>query len=175
MSEPFLGQIIMVGFNFAPRGYYTCDGQLLSIAQNTALFSLLGTFYGGNGTTTFALPDLRGRGGLHQGQGPGLNSYVIGEVLGEERHTLITNEMPQHNHLLNSVNASGSSRVTPGNFLANESQNKTSFYAPAATPDSTMNAQSIGASGSGQAHNNMEPYLVINFCIASQGISPSRN
>ncbi|MDP4236628.1 MAG: tail fiber protein, partial [Bacteroidota bacterium] len=103
MAEPFIGQIIMAGFNFAPLGYATTDGQTLSIAQNTALFSLLGTTFGGNGQTTFALPDLRGRVPIHQGQGPGLTNRVMGEESGEEIHTLINNEMPTHNHLVNSV------------------------------------------------------------------------
>src|SRR3712207_3315813 len=101
MSEPFIGEIRMVGFNFAPRGWATCDGQLLSIAQNTALFSLLGTTYGGNGQTTFALPDLRGRAALHQGQGPGLTNRVIGEASGTETVTLTTNQMPSHSHGVN--------------------------------------------------------------------------
>ena len=175
MANPFLGEIMASGYNFAPRGWAFCNGQLLSIAQNTALFALLGTFYGGNGTTTFALPNLQSRVGLHQGQGPGLNAYTIGQLGGEENHTLISSEMPQHNHLLNSVNASGPSRVSPGNFLGNESQNKTSFYAPAASPNATMNPQSIGVTGSSTPHNNMQPYLVLNYCIALQGIFPSRN
>ena len=99
MAEPFIGQIIMSGFNFAPRGYATCDGQLLSIAQNTALFSLLGTQFGGDGRVTFGLPDLRGRVPVHQGQGPGLTNRVMGEESGQETHTLISTEMPMHNHL----------------------------------------------------------------------------
>src|SRR4051794_10683767 len=101
MSEPFIGEVIMFAGNFAPRGWALCQGQLLSIAQNTALFSILGTTYGGNGQTTFALPDLRGRVPLGQGQGPGLSSYVLGEVAGNENVTLISTQMPQHNHLLN--------------------------------------------------------------------------
>jgi microcystin-dependent protein len=175
MAEPFIGQIISAGFNFAPRGYATCDGQLMSIAQNTALFSLLGTTYGGNGQTTFGLPDLRGRFGLHQGQGSGLTNRTMGEVAGTESVTLISSQMPQHNHVLNAVNASGSSRTAPGNFLGNESQNKTSFYAPAASPSASLNAASIGQAGGNQPHNNMQPSLVINYCIALEGIFPSRN
>ncbi len=175
MATPFLGEIMSAGFNFAPQGYATCDGQLMSIAQNTALFALLGTTYGGNGQTTFGLPDLRGRFGLHQGQGPGLSSRTIGESAGTESVTLITSQLPQHNHTLNAVNAPGSSRTSPGNFLGNESQNKTSFYAPAASPSASLNAASIGLAGGNQPHNNMQPFLVINYCIALEGVFPSRN
>ncbi len=175
MSDYFVGQIQEFGFNFAPKNYATCDGQLMSISQNTALFSLLGTTYGGNGVTTFALPDLRGRVPIHQGQGPGLTSRTIGEMSGEESHTLTSGEMPAHSHSLNSVSTAGSSRVSPNNFLGGESQNKTSFYSTAASPSATMNAQSIGISGGSQAHNNMEPYLVMNYCIALFGVFPSRN
>jgi microcystin-dependent protein len=175
MSDPFVGQIIQVGFNFAPRNYATCDGQLLAISQNTALFSLLGTTFGGNGTTTFALPDLRGRVPIHQGSGSGLTSRTMGEMSGEEAHTLTSAEMPAHSHSLNSVSTAGSSRVSPNNFLGGESQNKTSFYSTAASPSGSMNPQSIGVSGGNQAHNNMEPYLVVNYSIALEGIFPSRN
>jgi microcystin-dependent protein len=175
MAEPFIGQIVELGFNFAPRGYATCDGQLLSIAQNTALFSLLGTTFGGDGRVTFALPDLRGRVPIHQGQGSGLTNRTMGEMSGEENHTLITSELPAHNHSLNSVSTAGYSRVSPNNFLGGESQNKTSFYSTAASPSGSMNPQSIGVSGGNQAHNNMEPYLVVNYSIALEGIFPSRN
>jgi len=174
MAEPFIGQIIMAGFNFAPRGYATCDGQLLSIAQNTALFSLLGTTFGGDGRVTFGLPDLRGRVGIHQGQGPGLTNRTMGEVSGQETVTLINSEMPMHNHLVATNNASGPQRVPNGHFLAGESQNKTSFYS-LTSDGSSLNPQSIGLAGGNQPHQNMQPYLVINFCIAMEGIFPSRN
>jgi len=174
MAEPFVGQIIEAGFNFAPQGYLTCDGQLLSIAQNTALFSLLGTTFGGNGTVTFGLPDLRGRVGIHQGQGPGLTPRTMGEVSGSETVTLLSSEMPMHNHLFNTNNASGPQRVPSNHFLAGESQNKTSFYS-LTSDGSSLNPQSIGLAGGNQPHENMQPYLVVNFCIATEGIFPSRN
>lgn len=174
MAEPFLGQVIIAGFNFAPRGYATCDGQLLSISQNTALFSLLGTTFGGNGQTTFALPDLRGRAPLHMGQGPGLSSRILGEVSGEEAHQLINTEMPLHNHLLSTSNVAGALGTPSGNFLAASSSNQTALYRP--TADGTaLNPQTIGLAGGSQPHNNMQPYLVMNFSIALEGIFPSRN
>jgi microcystin-dependent protein len=174
MAEPFIGQIIMAGFNFAPRGYATCDGQIISIAQNTALFSLLGTTYGGNGQTTFALPDLRGRVPIHQGQGPGLSPQFIGEVSGQENHTLINAEMPMHNHLVSTSNVSGAFGTPNGNFLAASSTPETALYRSTAD-GTTLNPQSIGLAGGNQPHNNMQPYLVINFAIAMEGIFPSRN
>jgi microcystin-dependent protein len=175
MAEPFIGQIIMAGFNFAPRNYALCNGQLMSIAQNTALFSLLGTTFGGDGKTTFALPDLRGRVPLHQGQGPGLTNRVMGESSGQETHTLISSEMPMHNHLFATSNVGGAIGTPNGNFLAASSDsNVVSFYRPT-SDGSTLNPQSVGLAGGSQPHNNMQPYLVINFCIALYGIFPSRN
>lgn len=174
MAEPFIGQIIMAGFNFAPRGYATCDGQLIAISQNTALFSLLGTTYGGNGQTTFALPDLRGRVPIHQGQGPGLSPRFMGEEAGEEAHTLISTEMPMHNHLVNASNAPGAIPAPSGNFLAASSDSALANYRPTAD-GSVLNPQSIGLAGGSQPHNNMPPYLVVNFAIALEGIFPSRN
>ena len=174
MAEPFVGQIITAGFNFAPRGYATCDGQLLSIAQNTALFSLLGTQFGGDGRVTFGLPDLRGRVPIHQGQGPGLTNRTMGEMAGEETHTLISTEMPMHNHLFNTTNVAGALPTPNGNFLSTTSDSNVVFYRPTAD-GSTLNPQSIGLAGGSQPHNNMQPYLVINFCIAMEGIFPSRN
>jgi microcystin-dependent protein len=181
MSEPFLGQISAFGFNFAPRGWATCDGQILSIAQNTALFSLLGTTYGGNGQTTFALPDLRGRVGVHQGGGPGLSPYVMGEVTGVENVTLIQTQMPAHNHVaLSTVSAAASSLAptdTPGDsFLVGGGG--INVFNP--TTDGTkMNAgmvtTTVQMSGGSQPHDNLQPLLCVNFCIAVQGIFPSRN
>ncbi len=174
MAEPFIGQIIQAGFNFAPRGYATCDGQILSIAQNTALFSLLGTTFGGDGRVTFGLPDLRGRVPLHQGQGPGLTPRVMGEMSGEENHTLISTEMPMHNHLMNAQSANGAVKSPSNNYLASVQGTNTNIYATTSS-GATMNPQSISLAGGNQPHNNMQPYLVINFCIALQGIFPSRN
>lgn len=173
MAEPFIGQIIQAGFNFAPRGYAACDGQLLSIAQNTALFSLLGTQFGGDGRVTFGLPDLRGRVAIHQGQGPGLSNHVIGEASGQEAVTLISSEMPQHNHPVAASNASGALGTPNGNFLAASSSNQTATYRPT-SDGSTLNPQSIGLSGGNQPHNNMQPYLTFYFCIALQGVFPPR-
>lgn len=175
MAEPFIGQIITTGFNFAPRGYATCDGQLLSIAQNTALFSLLGTTYGGDGRVTFGLPDLRGRVPVHQGQGPGLTPRTMGESAGEQTHTLINSEMPMHNHLFNTTNVGGALGTPNGNFLAASSDSSQfSLYRPT-SDGSTLNPQSVGLAGGNQPHNNMQPYLVISFSIALEGIFPSRN
>jgi microcystin-dependent protein len=171
MSEPFLGEIRIFGFNFAPQGWAFCDGQLMSISQNTALFSLLGTFYGGNGIQTFALPDLRGRVSIHQGQGPGLSSYVIGQTGGTENTTLNTNQMPQHNHAA-VANASPATTGRPDGAVP--ARAAADIYAPA--PDGTaMNAGHIGNTGGSQPFNNLQPYLTVNFCIALQGIFPSRN
>ncbi|MFO0747720.1 MAG: tail fiber protein [Myxococcota bacterium] len=169
MAEPFIGQIIATGFNFAPRGYANCDGQLLSIQQNTALFSLLGTTYGGNGVTTFGLPDLRGRVPIHQGQGPGLSPRVIGEVGGEENHVLSLGELPTHTHVVNASSGGATSTSPTGNVLAGGAA-----YSENGA-DTTLAPQSISTTGSNQGHNNLQPFLVVNYCIALNGIFPSRN
>lgn len=174
MAEPFIGQIIQTGFNFAPLGYATCDGQIISISQNTALFSLLGTTYGGDGQSTFALPDLRGRASVHQGQGPGLTNRTIGEEAGEETHTLISNEMPTHNHLASTSNVAGALGTPNGNFLAASSDSNFAMYRPT-SDGSHLNVQTLGIAGGSQPHENMQPYLVISFSIALEGIFPSRN
>ena len=161
----------MFGFNFAPQGWAMCNGQILPISQNTALFSLLGTSYGGNGQTTFALPDLRGRVAIQQGQGPGLSSYSIGEVTGVETVTLTSNQMPQHNH---GVVANGAPATATRPNGAVPARTGTNEYAPA--PDGTaMNAGMIATTGGSQPHTNLPPLLVVTFCIALQGIFPSRN
>jgi microcystin-dependent protein len=173
MSSPFIGEIRIFGFNFAPRGWATCDGQILSIAQNTALFSLLGTTYGGNGTSTFALPDLRGRVPIHQGQGPGLSPYVIGQAAGTETVTLITTQIPAHVHAVaplannTTVTTARPSGAYPGKPAANA-------YADS-TDNSTMAPTNTNSVGGNQPHSNIQPYLTLNFCIALQGIFPSRN
>ena len=171
-TDSFIGSIDMVGFNFAPKGWATCDGQLLPINQNQALFSLLGTTYGGNGVTTFALPDLRGRVPIHQGQGPGLSSYVMGQRAGEENHTLIANEIPIHNHSLAVNTNAGTSDNPAGNYMASNSEGIKQYSNSAG---SNANSASIGNAGGNQPHNNMPPYLCVNFVIALQGIFPSRN
>ena len=167
MSQPFLGEIKIISWNFAPKGWAFCNGQLLPINQNQALFSILGTTFGGNGQTNFALPDFRGRGPIHVGQG-----FVLGQAGGQEFHTLSQSEMPAHNHLVNaSTNAGGSNTNTPqGNFPANDPVN-----AYRTTTNTTFWPPSITNVGGSQPHENRRPFLVLNFIIALQGIFPSRN
>jgi microcystin-dependent protein len=167
MSNAFLGQLMAVGFNFAPRGWAMCNGQLLSISQNQALFALLGTQYGGNGITTFGLPDLRGRVSLHQGQGPGLSDQVIGEINGEETVTLTTNQLPSHSHPI-PANAGLGSTDKPAGAVAAQGGS----YSPAT--DGTRLADSI-TTGNNLPFTIMQPYLVINWIIALEGIFPSRS
>lgn len=176
-TEPFIGEIIIAGFNFAPRGYAFCNGQLLPISSNTALFSILGTMYGGNGQTTFGLPDLRGRGANCFGTGPGLSNYVMGQTGGVENVTLTTQEMANHNHLVNSNSGDGTSPTPVNNFFAGPGADRDLFWYNAATSGTTpnMNVAAIGMTGSGGGHNNIMPYQVVNYCIATQGIYPSRN
>jgi microcystin-dependent protein len=166
VSEPFLGEIKMISWGFAPKGWAFCNGQFLPINQNQALFSLLGTTYGGDGRVTFALPDLRGRAPYHVGQG-----MVEGERAGEEAHTLTLSELPQHNHIPNGSNVSGTLLTPANNTWGVTTQNP---YA-STNPDSAMDPATIGNTGGSQAHNNMQPYLVINFIIALIGIFPSRS
>jgi microcystin-dependent protein len=171
--EPYIGEIMLFAGNFPPKGYAFCQGQILSIAQNNALFAILGTTYGGNGQTTFALPDLRGRFPMQQGQGPGLSPRFLGEMSGTESVTLLTNQIPAHNHQLNAASTTGSAASPGGNLLANDGRGGTQFIsAGALTP---MNGQSVGVAGGSQPHENMPPYLSINFCIALEGIFPPRD
>ncbi|WP_239649642.1 phage tail protein [Methylocucumis oryzae] len=162
MSTPFIGQVSLFAGNFAPRGWQLCAGQILSIAQNTALFSILGTTYGGNGTTTFALPDLRGRVAIGVGQGPGLSYYNIGEMAGTENVTLLTTQMPQHNHLMLASNQPGGSANPSNNFLADINEPTGSIvvngYTPAAT-NTSLNPASISLTGGNQPFGIMQPYL----------------
>lgn len=168
MSEPFLGQLALVGFNFAPQGWAFCQGQLLPIAQNSALFALLGTTYGGDGISSFALPDLRGRAVVGFGQGPGLQNYTQGQVGGTETVSLLPTQIPAHSHAV-SCSAEEASASTPTNqLLANGS-----IYASAS--NSIMNPAMIGSSGGNQPHDNMPPYLVLNWIIALEGIFPPRS
>jgi len=171
MPNPFLSEIRIMSFNFAPQGWAMCNGQLLPINQNQALFSLLGTTYGGNGQTNFALPDLRGRIPLHMGQG-----FLLGQSGGQTAHTLTQSELPGHVHIMQCSNATGDT-VPPAtgggqhNIWAQTTQNPYST----ANPDTAMKPGSIGPTGGSQAHANMPPYSVLNFCIALQGIFPSQN
>jgi microcystin-dependent protein len=172
-SEPFLSEIYMAGLNFAPRGYALCDGQVLSIAQNTALFSLIGTTFGGDGRVTFALPDLRGRVPVGMGQGPGLSDRTLGEIAGEESVTLLSNQMPQHNHSFHAISEAGNTSTPSAAYLANTGALDKEYRTSGTTV--TMNTSVVGAAGGNQPHSNMPPYLVLNFYIALEGIFPSRN
>ncbi len=169
MSSPFVAEIRIFGFNFSPVGWALCNGQLMGIAQNTALFSLLGTFYGGNGTSNFALPDLQGRGAMATGQGPGQVDRNLGESGGTASVTLIPQELPPHGHAVNVTVAPADRANATGNMLGIPAD---ATYATGAqvqmSPFSTLPA------GGNLPHNNMQPYLVMNFCIALQGIYPSR-
>jgi microcystin-dependent protein len=170
--DPFIGDITIVAFNFAPRGWALCNGQLLPIQQNAALFSILGTTYGGNGTTNFALPDLRGRAPLHWGQGFGGGSFTLGQVGGEAAHTLTLPEIPAHNHpTLNVSSLAGSQFVASNNTLGVSAAKP---YTPVPANGGLMGT-GTRAAGGGQAHENMQPYLALNFAIALVGIFPSRS
>lgn len=174
MAEPFLGEIKMFGGNFAPRSYSFCNGQLVSIAQNTALFSLLGTTFGGDGQTTFGLPDLRGRVPIHQGQGPGLSPYVMGQVSGAETVTLLSSQLPAHNHTVTCSTGGGNAVAPANNFWASEPNAEAASFSNAAA-NTAMSPAAIGLSGGGQAHDNMAPFLCLSFIIAVEGVFPSRN
>lgn len=175
MAEPYIGQIIMAGFNFAPRNYAFCDGRLIGIAQNSALFSLLGTTYGGDGQVTFALPNLQSRVSVHQGQGPGLQNYPIGMATGSETVTLLMSNLPAHNHIVNASTSTANAQENPGGNYPGVDTSGTGATFYNTSPDTTMNVQMVGASGGNQPHNNLQPYLTINFCIALYGVFPSRN
>ena len=172
MSEPFLGEIRMLGFNFAPQGWAPCNGQLLSISQNTALFSLLGTTYGGDGTTTFALPDLRSRVPVGQGQGPALSSYVEGQAGGAETVTLTAIQMPGHTHVVKASSSAAGSDQPEGRALARSASH---IYAAKPDTSTVMNADMLGDAGGSQPHDNIQPYLAVNFCIALTGVFPARS
>jgi microcystin-dependent protein len=171
VSEPFVGQIMTAGFNFAPTGWALCDGQLLPISQNTALFSLLGTQFGGNGTSNFALPNLQDQVPIGFGQGPGLSDYEIGETLGEENHTLLSSEIPSHMHTVAPL-ASHDERTTdhPGGTVYPTTGG---VYASTHNSNAPMGAYQSSPAG-GTPHSNLQPYLVLNYVIAMQGIFPAR-
>jgi len=193
MSSPFIGQIVMFGGNFAPRSWAKCDGQLLAIAQNQALFSLLGTTYGGDGRTTFALPDLRGRVAMHAGNGPGLTPRPLGQRNGQERVTLTTLEMPQHNHLLTGsvdvdvADERADTHLANGNALAKnavdihgsgqtlEMYSDNPTFTGGRKLEGVKNSLTVGNNGGSQPHNNLQPYTVVNYIIALFGVFPSRN
>ncbi len=176
MTDPFVAEIRIFPFNFAPRGWAWCDGQLLPIAQNTALFSLLGTTYGGDGRTTFALPNLQGRAPMHPGQGPGLSQHHLGEAAGTETVTLLESEMPSHAHaLVASLGATDEEgeRNPAGNYTGVPPLAQ-AFYGPANSL-AAMSANTIAPAGGNQPHNNLQPYLTLYFCIALQGVYPPRS
>ncbi len=176
-AEPLLGELALFCGNFAPAGWALCNGQLLPISQNTALFSILGTTYGGDGKSTFALPDLRGRVPVHPGQGAGLSSYSLGQTGGSEQVTLTTNQLPTHTHPANCLSTAGDSqqqRSPKGAVWAAESQGVTTVY-DANAPDTTMDPRAIGTAGSSQPHANVQPYTCVNFIIALQGVFPTRS
>lgn len=171
MADPFVAEIRIFPFNFAPRGWAFCNGQILPISQNTALFSLLGTTYGGNGQSTFALPDLQGSVALHPGQGPGLSLYDLGQIGGSDTVNLLQSEIPAHSHTLRGNNTLGDNPAPAGHALAR--------YANAYQQNSTqnlvlMNPAALPPAGGSQPHNNLQPYLTLNFCIALQGVYPPR-
>ncbi|GAB5495172.1 MAG: tail fiber protein [Phycisphaerales bacterium] len=175
-SEPFIGEISMFAGNFAPRGWAFCDGQLLPISDNSALFSLLGTTYGGDGRTTFALPDLRGRVAIHAGQGPGLTNRRQGSKGGVESVTLNITELPHHNHSLNFINSEAKETSPEGHAPALPSDGELMLFSSLGGAEAgEFHNSTIGHTGGGQAHDNMPPYGTVRYIIALQGVYPSRN
>lgn len=172
MSEPFVGEIRMFAGNFAPRGWAFCDGQLLAVSQNDALFSLLGTIYGGDGRTTFGLPDLRGRVPIHAGQGPGLSDRRLGSKAGAENVTLTVNQLPSHTHPLSGSTTNGLDPNPAGNVLAGSTVLEPYYNGP---PDTAMAPTAITSVGGGYSHTNLMPFLCVYFIIALLGIYPSRH
>jgi microcystin-dependent protein len=170
--EVYLGQLLLVPYNFAPRGFAFCQGQILSISQNTALFSVLGTTYGGNGTTTFALPDLRGRVPMGQGQGPGLQSYVLGQMDGEEANTLALTEIPAHSHAVKGSPLPAD--VSQVSAAAPASTGSLNLYAPGSS-NANLHPNTILPAGNGLPHENRMPFLCLNWIIALNGNFPARN
>ena len=171
-TEPYIGQVMIFAGNFAPEGWALCDGRLMPIDQYTALFSLIGTYYGGDGQTTFALPDLRGRAPMHFGQGPGLSSYTLGENGGVEMVMLLSNQLPRHSHSAMGNSGAGSNADPAANVWASGS---VSMYAADTAIDGVMSPVVISSNGGNQPHDNMPPFLTLNYCIALDGIFPSRS
>jgi microcystin-dependent protein len=174
MASPYIGEIRMFGGNFAPLNWHFCDGSLIAISENVALFQLLGTIYGGDGVQTFALPDLRSRVPVHQGTLVG-TPYLIGQVAGTETVTLTTQQMPAHNHLMQASNTSP--QLSPNNALpgpTNTTAGTAHLYGPAGTKPTTLNPISLKMDGGSQPHNNLQPFVAINFIIALFGIFPSQ-
>ena len=171
MADPFVAEIRIFPFNFAPKGWAFCDGQILTISQNTALFSLLGTTYGGDGKSNFALPNLQGNAPMHPGQGPGLSLHDLGETGGSETVALLESEIPSHSHAVNASAADGTTGIPSGQLVANGvgvNMYTTTFTA------TMLNPNAVGPVGGDQPHNNMQPYVTLNYCIALQGVFPPR-
>jgi microcystin-dependent protein len=175
MSEPFVGEIRIFAGNFAPRGYAFCDGQLLAISQNDALFSLLGTIYGGDGRTTFGLPDLRGRIPIHAGTGPGLSARRLGHKGGQESVTLITNQLPSHGHPLKATSATGNTPTPATNEMLATAAGGSQVYFNREDDLESMNSSAISSVGGSRSHTNLQPFLCVHFIIALFGIYPSRH
>ncbi len=174
MGTPYIGEIRMFAGNFAPAGWELCEGQLLSISENEALFTLIGTTYGGDGQSTFALPDLRGRLPVHQGSGPGVSNRVIGETGGTETVTLTTSQIPAHSHVPQAVTTTG--QADPTNRIWAASPNSAPVYAVGpVSPDAPMSNGLVGTVGGSQPHENMQPYLCVSFIISLYGIYPSQS
>ena len=172
--DPFVAEIRIFPFNFAPKGWAFCDGQLLPLSQNTALFSLLGTTYGGDGKSTFALPNMQGNAPMHPGQGPGLSLHDLGETGGSETVTLLESEIPAHSHALMASTTSSTKPAPADNALTRIQSGATPYVAAAGAPLVTFSDQALAPAGGDQPHNNMQPYLTLNFCIALQGVFPPR-
>lgn len=172
MADPFVAEIRIFPFNFAPRGWAWCDGQLLPLSQNTALFSLLGTTYGGNGKSNFALPDLQGRAPMHPGQGPGLSLHDLGETGGSETVTLLESEIPAHAHALRANNTLAEAATPAGNSIARLTFN--AYQTNVSANLVSMAPEALAPAGGDQPHNNLQPYLTFYFCIALQGVFPPR-
>jgi microcystin-dependent protein len=174
MADPFVAEIRIFGFNFAPTGWATCDGQILPLSQNTALFSLLGTTYGGNGASNFALPDLQGRAPMHPGQGPGLSLRDLGEEGGTETVGLLQSEIPAHIHTLQAANFVGQVQTPTSTTVLARSGGGNAYQSNATQNLVPMSPQALAPAGGSQPHNNMQPYLTFTFCIALQGVFPPR-
>jgi microcystin-dependent protein len=172
--DPFVAEIRIFPFNFAPKGWAFCDGQILPLSQNTALFSLLGTTYGGDGKSNFALPNMQGNAPMHPGQGPGLSLHDLGETGGSETVSLLESEIPSHSHAMRASGDVADNLVAVGNMVAKPLGRGNNLYSTTTTPLAQMWDSAIGPAGGDQPHNNMQPYLTLNFCIALQGVFPPR-
>jgi len=173
MADPFVAEIRIFPFNFPPKGWAFCNGQLLPISQNTALFSLLGTTYGGDGKSTFALPNMQGNAPMHPGQGPGLSPHFLGEISGTTAVTLLVTEIPSHPHTWNASNQDGTSQTPAAQLMAGGVGGIAQYNSPPQTAQ--LSPFAVAPAGSSLPHNNMQPYLTLNFCIAMQGVFPPRS